>query len=309
MEVPNIKRESGISRIAGATPEEEKDILKQFSEVSRCQEAIEFEREKTHDEIELVERIIEMVPKFVRAYGGQAPEIRVRNIHFVDASTLPRRARLEMRMRPGERGRYDADRQSITIFTDGTVLKDTQAVIHEILHFCGFESYTKRGDALVRRRGGLTMLSRDGKHMYLNDLNEAIIEELTKRFDELYFPLVPELQEALEERRRIREKHTHQAASELASVVTTPSASGGWQVRIDGYAYPRERENLWRLIDELVKRNADQFGSREEGFRLLAKASFNGRLLDVIRGIDQGFGRGAFVRFAKRTKQTLTPKH
>jgi hypothetical protein len=146
--------------------------------------------------------------------------------------------------------------------------------------------------ALLVRRIGLNIFNEANTRRFLLDFDEAVIEELTKRFDMRYFDQTVSLSEEYADRERIRSRVAH--PEEIAAVLTSQLENGGWQSEITGYAYKKQRDRLNVLVKEIHERNPGRFSSTEEVFKVFAKAVLSGRLLELARLIDQTFGKGGF---------------
>jgi len=128
------------------------------------------------------------------------------------------------------------------------------------------------------RRGGITIASYDKKqqlypsHIYFEGLNEAIIEELTIRFGQGNFELIPELQ------RELIDKNT--------------------------YGYSEERKKLKEIIEKIYETNKDleHFNSSEDVFYIFAKAVMSGKTLKIARLIEKTYGKGSFRKLGEETK-------
>jgi hypothetical protein len=145
---------------------------------------------------------------------------------------------------------------------------------------------------LLVRRIGLNIFDDVNARRFFRDLDEAIIEELTKRFDSRYFGQIVSLSEEYSERKKIRSGVNN--PEEIAAVLTSQLENGEWQSEIIGYAYKKQRDRLNVLVKETYERNSGHFTSTEEVFKVFAEAVLSGRLLELARLIDQTFGRGTF---------------
>ena len=294
MERPHVNKESGISRIVGGSPEEEAAALREFKERFERRESGEgLEREKTPEEMETIRAIAQAMPEFLARYHAQAVPIAPEQIHFIDVARLPDEARERVR-KLDEQGRYWPDAQAVAIFPRGDLVNDARAVVHEILHIQSFASYTKKGEDLERRRAGLSIFSEGGRAVHFDKFDEAVIEELTRRFVEQYFDTIPAVREAI--RRRV----------EMAPFATNQPSGGARQTTIEPYAYPASRAKLWTLIDGIYERSRQEFASRETVFALFAEAALNGKMLPVARAIEKAYGKGKFHELAEETKELLT---
>ena len=140
-------------------------------------------------------------------------------------------------------------------------------LFHELLHVKSYKvlQVTKGEYPEERRiesyRDGFGVTTRDGEQKYFENMEEGVIELLTKRF---YEEVVKN--------------------SELFEEPEEPVEFGRKE----------EVEKLHELIDSLYEDNKDFFSTREQIERLFIDAQINGRLLPVARLIEKTFGKGSF---------------
>ena len=180
-----------------------------------------------------------------------------------------------------------------------------------MLHLQGYYSYQKSveksADLTLRnekefasvniRRSGFSIGTIDGKRLLFHKLNEAVITELEIRFEKTYLVNWPELAKELKLRNEYIE---HVAWRDNVPVEMVKQTVAGFKGNSPSehkwfsYSYHDERQHLNNLIDELYRKNINDFNSREGVFKLFADATINGRLLPVARLIEKTFGKGAF---------------
>jgi hypothetical protein len=304
------KRESGFSKVVGATPEEEKEILEKVKKIFKDQPVESFEKEKSPEEFEIIKSTLEKMPEFVERYGGAPVPLRPEHIHILDVGQLDEERKKEME-KSKEGGFYLPNHQSIGIFSHESKLKEAERIVHEALHFNSFQSGTlKKPEGLsALRRIGVRVFSEDNKEIYFYDIDEAVIAELERRFDQEYFESISPLAEEIERRKEFVADHLKrypedaEDVKEIALVQTKRLESGLCKTTVETYPYPDEREKLNRIIDDIYQRNKDKFSSKEDVFNIFARAVLTGRLLKVARLIEQTFGKGSFRKIAEETKK------
>ena len=142
----------------------------------------------------------------------------------------------------------------------------------------------------------------EGKN-YFRGLSEAIIEELTMRFDRQRFQDFPPLEDALKYRAEMEQKVAepkYEDAKEISEVVTKPEGEG-YRTTIKPYVYGKQRRILRSVISKIHDANEGQYPSKEVVFELFAKAELSGRLLEVARIIEQSLGKGSFRKLGEDT--------
>ncbi|NTV44707.1 MAG: hypothetical protein HGA67_03355 [Candidatus Yonathbacteria bacterium] len=317
-----IKKESGINRVVGFESEKEADILEYFKERFETNSLEDIEKEKTPEETILINRVHEDMAEFLQYYGVEAIDIPLNNIHILDKSKLTKEELKKIQERAEtESGVYSSDKQAIGVMKDyeENKLSFLQAVVHEELHLQGFYSYQKslhegagitlkKGDDLVDmniRRSGFAIGTKDGNTQFFHNVNEAIIVELTIRFEEKYLTQYPELEFEIEARDKYREHvvkdrgvSPEEAKEFVMNIKKDADSEYGW---IGCSAYPEDRMQFNMLIDELYERNKTEFQSREDVFNLFARATLTGRILPTARIIEKTFGKGTFRTIGEMT--------
>jgi hypothetical protein len=273
-------------------------------------------------------------------------EIPSKNIHIVDFSKLtPEEAEKINAIRQFDEDSfialaYNQTDQSVISYIgyeQDVKMRFAQLLAHEMLHFNSFASFDARkklpdslhqGSFLLKRveedrnetkempyaiqtrRGGLNMFSPKSGKIYLHDLDEALVQTLTHRFDREFFGSFPEFSEEHVWRERFleqvsEEEKTRNSLWERLSYVETCDVDedGKRFTRMFSkrYGYQREMGMLEQLIDDLYANNKEEFSSREEIFLLIMRASFTGRMLPFARLMDKTYGKGSFRTVAEAT--------
>lgn len=327
------KRESGVSRVV-ATPEEEKTVLEYFEHLFKNPNADPSkEFPKSPELIRFFEEVNHCMTPFVKKYGGRALDLKPEHLHLIDTSKL-KPEYTELLTQYCLYGHYSAKNQAIFIFLNNPndpKLKIAEAVVHEMLHFQAFDSfeletdgpldsiagnmgdaalpYKKEGgsqgtDVLRRRRAGLVISSVRKKKNYFRKTDEAVISELAKRFAKQYFPKIAYLAEELTEKKKLAEQmggmKRYVFQKEVSYISKVQSKSDGTTSFLkNDFAYPQYREKLRSIIENLYQKNKPTFNTREEIFKIFAKASITGRLLPLARLFEKTYGPGAFKKWAE----------
>lgn len=256
-----------VDRVVASTPEGEKEVLNLLDKIAKNQETDDRERDKTAEEIKLIETINSKLGKFLSRYELKRNKVvPPANIHIVDMNRLSEEKR-KILAQDSKVAIYSHRDQAIAIFTELSRHRFIQVLVHEMLHANSFESYTLSGEEICERRLGLNVFTKDDpSNPNFHYLDEAVISELTERFIKKYF----------------QEFKTDE---------------------FDDFSYEREREELWKIIEYIFKRSArnKEFQSKEDIFCLFAKSVLTGRLLPLVRIIEKTFGKGSFRKLGKAT--------
>jgi len=314
---PLVKKDSGINRIVGVDPKDEKGILKFFKNNFENNELGINEKEKTPEQLTLLSRMNEEMAEFLQHYGLQALKVPPENIHILDTSKFT----LEEveKMQEKHKGFHSAFKQSIAVLRDydENKLLFMNTLVHERLHLEVFDSYQKstpkdghfalhKGDEktyLNIRRAGFSIGTKDGKDLYFRDIDEAIITELQIRYGKEYLQKWPELESETKAREDFVQ---YLARKDNLSIEEARERIAGVRVRgneTQGITFPYHdiRINFNQLIDQLYEQNKEEFSTKEEIFDLFAQGTLTGKLLPVARLIEKTFGEGSFRALGERT--------
>lgn len=292
-------KDSGISKIVGVDSKTEEALLDAFRKRFEQKVMPTFELEHSIELDNVLHQINLKLKEFLQEFEIKSIDIPNENVLIIDRSRLSAAEAEALAMLPGlegTSGAYIPSIQKILCFSDFTAdkLRFAHIITHEMLHINSFVSLEKTsGDdyatisaqensqpkeesfSLRGRRAGFRIDSPKGI-VYFAGLDEAIIEELTIRFDHKFLSTFPELQDSLK------------------------NGVGKMNMK---QAYQREREQFNELVSDLYRANQDSFQSEEEVFVLFVKAVFSGQLLPVARLIETTYGKGVFKSIAKGTGQ------
>ena len=315
------QKESGINRVVGYEPNTEEQLLQYFKGKFETNTSDSKEKEKTHEQQEIIDRINVGMKDFLAQYEVEAIEISPENVHILDnAKFTPAELEKIQEQFGTENGFYSALRQGVAIMKDYDTSKLSffQTLVHEMLHLQGFYSYQKslpeaaditlkNGDqsaSMNIRRSGFSVGTTNGKKLLFHKLNESVITELEIRFEKQYMTKWPELAEELKARDAYIEQvaiRENVAIEEVRQTVAGIKDDGSGGHKWVTYAYHDERQQFNLLVNELYEKNESDFESHEQIFNLFAEATLMGRLLPIARLIEKTFGKGSFRMIGERS--------
>lgn len=330
--MPQNARESGVSRIVGVEKATEESLLHYFKEKFESEQKNNFEKKHSKELDKIINVINEYLQDFLKEYGINSIPIPTKNIHVIDQERLTPQQIESLKQQYEEiNGFYISSKQQIGMlveYKDDKKLSFLQTLIHEMLHVNSFLSFQKlsedkkdQGQRLTReseddkeekislgvRRMGFRIQSLDGE-THFDHVDEAIITELTMRFDWRYFSQFPELGKELQRRQEIIDaqsrrsgESTNESRRRFADIEEAQNQDGSWTTTLKGYSYDQERDALNKLVNDLFERNQSEFSSSEEVFSIFARASMTGRLLPVARLIEKTYGRGSFREIGEKS--------
>lgn len=270
---------------------------------------LENEKEKTSEELEMINIANQETNKIRQKYGLAEFDVPSKNIHIVN----------EQYWKDDSGAVYRPMLQAIGIGV-GDIKNAPEKtwlmrkIFHEMLHFKSYNAFQlvdsdeDNASDLKPYRCGLAVHTRDGKDRLLNSINEAVVEEMTKRFIKGLFDN-PIFSEEIKQTKEIVEKYTNLVVDNnklnnddiISSKIVNEEIDGERVTKIAtlSFTYEIQRENLNTIITKLFNRNVGDFENKEQIFDIFEKAVMTGNILPVGRLIDNTFGEGTFRKIGE----------
>ncbi len=304
-----FERKSGLVRIAGLEEDQEREILAIHGEFFEAkQKFLKHEIKKTPDQKAVISFINQKMPEFLRRYGAEPLNISEDKVHILSPDQF--RGSIGGVYLPGDQTIYIRD------VKDCPLLGFAKRLAHEFLHFNSFQSiqFRKKAKEIKIRRWGFKIIQQGSADFaYFRDVDEAITEELSKRFNNEFLKQMPVLekdfakietfrrhQKEIAAQSNLKEGELEDLLSDVAYITTVQTGEDAEgadvEATIHSYGYAEYRKKLNKLITELYEKNKESFKDQEEIFALFAQAALSGRLLPVARLIEKTFGKGSFRR-------------
>lgn len=312
-----MKEFSSFERVVGNIPETEKEkILQEEGERFDDQIFEELkgkERKKTSEELQIISIVNEATNEIRQSYGMENFDIPPKNVHIIAEEAWPMEKSVAF---------YNSMFQGIALREQPAKIVFMEKVFHEMLHFKSYNALqitTEENPELNEYRVGLTVHARNGKMMYFVNLNEAVTEEMTKKFaaklfnDSLFAKEMKQTENIM-----MRYPHAVTSSGKLLfdkdTFYAEVDGKKSWgkaigrlsgtqektkKITTECFTYRRERRILSTLIDKIIKRNPDKFHSREEVFEIFTKGMMTGNILPVGKLIEKTFGKGALRRIGE----------
>ena len=230
------------------------------------------EREKTADELEIIELVDSATNELLEKHGLSPLRLSPDHIHLLRHEAYEKL----FQGAPKGGGRYIPPYQAI-LFSDlgpDARLEFAQTLYHEMIHFKFWNSLqvTEPDKKLQTYRAGLAVVSRDGKDLSLEDLNEAVVEDLVEQFYATTLRNHPLFTEELAERGR------------------------------PPRGYSRELGDYRELLDTLGRESGGEYTINNLRKQFVCAAA-TGRLLPLARVIECILGKGSFRSFVEASKK------
>ncbi len=282
-----------IDRFVGGDKKGQKDLRQKADRAFKGhKEVAEVERPKTPEELEMIELANRETDRLREKYG--LPEYRVpsENYHVI------RKEKSDAVLR-GANGHFSLRGQGIAVVEEENRSLALARLFHETVHFKSFASLNVADPS--ERRVGLSAAVEGEKDRAFTPLNEAVTEELSKRFmrgqegsDLLKKDTVNMI--------RGRGHYGAEVMEDICAVKVGPDRDDPEKVYVERFrfAYPMERQALHLLIDKLKERNPKTFRDKDEWFDMFAGAMFNGHLLELARAVESTFGKGKFREMGEK---------
>ncbi len=309
-----MENSSSIERVVGKIPDQEKtEILQGYA--SRFDEQVfeelkGKEREKTPEELQMIALANDITNEIRRKYGLDDFDIPEKNIHLIARDKWIRDEEIA--------GVYNSKLQGIALKEQTSRMALMHTIFHELVHFKSYNALqVTTGDSpeLQEYRVGLTIQTRDGKELNFVNLNEAVTEELTKRYSEEYFS-DPLFNTEKDITNTIVNQHSNATLDNgqplfntdtyFANIVSVSDTES--DITSQRFTFPTEREVLKILMDKILEKNPDQFRDEDEVFEVFAKAMMTGNILPLGRLIETTFSKGTLRSIATLDHDVETQK-
>jgi len=309
-----MRRGSSIERIVGAASEEVKQEAEQYmAERFESQPEKLSEREKTPEELEMIDLANKASDMLRRKYGLEDFYVPPKNVHAITDPEW-------FKKRHSEGFYHHSGAQAIFISSSRSKIAEMSRLFHEMLHFKSYNAMqlVEKGDSrkLMMYRGGLSVQPMDmEKGRLFRNLNEGMTEELTKRNMRvlIHHPLFKdELLHMQDVGRRIPPDSPMLDDNDIYYAYATSrqqvgmienneekTREGKSYVLTEKFGYPRQRKALNILVDKLFEKNKDKFKNREEVFEIFARGYMTGNIMPIGRMIEKTFGKGTFRKIGE----------
>jgi len=326
-------------RIIVGTEEEKHVALKELQRLfeEKPDSLVEYESEKTPEDIELINRVISIVGQMVEKYGGDIKPFPIDKIFIIkpDGIKAMSNGRISGGIHKPLGLSIGAERKESNILLGATIA-------HELFHLKSYKSARvgKDGKDVRLYRSGMTMIDRKNpeeeggeEKAYFSRLEEAIVAECTKIFleeirDEQFFDKETKALERIKKwlmdhfrRNKVSEEVVQLFLDELKYIPNPEEIvndtlsysdddddrsefASGWiqrlhkEKQLEWIERYQERKAMYDLLDLIVEKSGDEFKTRDELFDKLARANFTGNYLEVARIVEHILGKGSFRRLA-----------
>jgi len=304
-----MEKFSSINRVVGNMSESGKEqILANQAERFNDQVFKDLEgkeKEKTSEELQIIALVNDATNELRQKYGLENFDIPANNIHIITKDNWSR----------DESALYASNLQAVALKETPTRIAFMTRIFHEMIHFKSYQSLqitNTDSPEIANYRNGLTVCIRNGEKKYFTNLNEAITEEINKRFsvELLDNPLfTDEVNKTKEVAAKYPQATTNSGSllfnndtlyAKVKGGVNNPvNNEKGVKITTYSFTYENERKNLNILIDRLYEKNNEIFKNRDEVFEVFAKGMMTGNILPVGRLIDGTFGHGTLRKIGE----------
>jgi hypothetical protein len=312
----NFEKKHSIERVVGTSKEEEREIKKiaaQIFEEQDIKELKKIELKKTPKQIEIINLVNEETNELLAKYNLPKFDIPHKNVHLLDKDIYKRTYKRKEEEKP-DTGHFKPSDQAIFVSKFDSKLGITKLIYHEFIHFKSYQASRINYEGDIKSyRFGMGVYSPDGRICYFNNLNEAVTEELCKRFYLQKLKNNPFFKDEIEKIEEVRKiflsvAKTDKEKEEAMDIsMLEPEKKKGLKKilsfkKVEGiftFSHQKERETFNKLVDKLYQRNQKDFKNREEIFELFAKSMLGGNLLPVGKLVDRTFDKGTFRKIGE----------
>ncbi|OGY67676.1 MAG: hypothetical protein A3B16_02350 [Candidatus Zambryskibacteria bacterium RIFCSPLOWO2_01_FULL_45_43] len=270
-EIPHAERVVGVPAKHQDKQEIAEKYFASFFELEReKKEGIELE--KTERDVELISFSDQAVEKYLKQYNSNKDiRIPLENIHLLrDGGT---EEFSEGRVRGGS---ASALYGSIVVDRPQSDIQFTLMAFHELFHAKSYKAFqiTTEGEPKVYR-SGFSVVSRDGKTTYFDEIDEAITGYMERRFYREFILNSKLLKKEVKTLEKNGEKPMFGRIAEVKSAE--------------------------QFINQLFELNKDKFKTKDEIFDLFLEAEATGKLLKVGRLVESSLGKGSFRELGEKS--------
>ena len=302
---------SSIDRIIekGLTPDEEKEILvhkdNMYVKNFRDQEFEDLKKAEiplTAEQSEILGIIDEETNLLRRKYGLSDFNVPARNFHVIPPDIM------EEKEGEGIGGVFYHNYQTMLVEQDDRPLVFADTAFHEMIHMKshGAAQITLSDKKLTDYRCGWKITDRKGEKRYFHIIDEAVTEELSKRFIKKYrdhslFKKYCDITDKIKKEQGEATSYNGRNFSD-DEFYSLDIMADGETIRGKTFAYESERRTLWKLISKIYEKNKNKFDSIDDIFEMLAKAKFTGNIMTFGRLVENTFGKGVFRKIGEYGK-------
>jgi hypothetical protein len=303
-----MEKFSSFERIVGKVSEHEKQKIIQKSEKvflnQQIDDLVGKEREKTPEEVEVINLANQCTNEVRRKYGLEKFDIPAQNVHIIKKEKWPDSDNDSDAV-------YVSMLQAIGIKEHSSKFVLMKRAIHEMLHFKSYNAMqvVDGGDGYVDEyRVGLSVHSRDGSRMYFRNLDEAVTEEMTKLLMKEFIehPLfVAETKQSRDLVQKGKGRDMRSIKNERLFNENTYHAeiedmgNNKISVNTENFTKVHERHILEKLIGKIFEKNKDNFRNKQEIFEMFATSMMTGNIISIGKLIDKTFTKGTFRRIGE----------
>jgi hypothetical protein len=291
-----MEKFSLLDQVVGKVSEEEKREIfgmhKKRFETNDIPGLNKLEREKTPEEKQILAEVNEATNALRRKFGLEDFNIPEGNMHLI---------RREEWAGGGESAITLPDMEQVLLRDRDRKIHIGHTAFHEEVHFKSYQADQKLTDCdeIAIYRSGLIIAPRSRKEIeavpggYFHDLNEAVTEELTRRYvmGQLANPLyADEFAETLKCREYARKNGmTELLDDDIYSLYEIPGTN---EIHAEKFGYKNHRIALYQIRKTIAEKYPDQFKNSDEVLDLFARAMFTGHMFELSHIMEETFGKG-----------------
>jgi hypothetical protein len=291
---PSIEPIVGVGSIDNKTEQEinrnRKNIFlnQNFDELLDKKKGETKEKEKTAEEIEMID-LCNLFTDVVReAYGRPIFDVPLDNIHLIKSEYW--KGESSAFFRPIMRAIAIKEEPRKIVFMERT--------FHELIHFKSYNTLQADNNRGIRdHQTGLYIASKSGKKGYFRNFNEAVATEITKTFIlsvlndcDLFAGDLCQLDAIIAQNPDAVALDSDKALFDEDTFWADKNEDG--LITVGKFAQSKERQILNILIDKIYRNNENKFSGRDEVFDEFARVMFCGGIKNIIQLIDHTFEIG-----------------
>jgi len=219
----------------------------------------DFEIPKTQKDIEIINFIEKEADKILKSYGREKRiSVPLENIHILSDKGTEKYTSGRLNT-----GAHSNAQKSIIVDRKKSNCQFSLVLFHEFIHLKSYSALQVIPEGKIETyRSGISIMSRDGKVVYLKNIEEAIVGYLTQKFYDSVL------------------KTSDFYREETDNLV------------VNKFSISRQSEliQLNKIADLVYEKNQDQFKNKNEVINLFLDAQINGKLIKLSKLVKSTFG-------------------
>lgn len=290
----NFNQSSLIDKVISDNPESAKVLCSDILDDSHNREMSEGEIPKTKEQIEQIEKIIDVVNQDRLKHGQEILLIDSRMFRIYDKDYWIARHH--------DHGHYSQARQSIELIEPRSKVNLLDNVVHELMHADSYNEVVEKYGKIIPKQLGIATIQK--KKRYSNVINEALDQERARRIIKLFLDNDPYYADEVAETERIKQEYPNikeynifrnrrkgRGKKIFADDGALAAKLDGADIIFSGGGYRFERNAFDKFLNKISRHSGK---SKDQIYDNFLDANKDGNISKIENLVDGLFGKGVF---------------